>query len=84
MDAIFAAKTSGSWFNPYSETAPQEVPWDLKRALQQNIRAWQNFNRFSTSYRNIYISGVESAKKEDARQKRISEIVDTSMANKKP
>ena len=57
---------------------------DLKEALSGNKAAWENFQKFANSYRNMYIGWVNDAKTDTTRKRRISEVVKRSVINKKP
>jgi len=54
------------------------LPSDLKKALCSDKIAWNNFQNFANSYRNMYIGWIKNA------TKRISEVVKRSKENKKP
>jgi uncharacterized protein YdeI (YjbR/CyaY-like superfamily) len=81
---IEIAKKNGKWDAAYSSKKMFEMPGDLKSALKQNKKAWENFNNFAPSYKNNYIGWVVSAKRDETREKRISEVVKRSEANQKP
>ena len=48
-----------------------------------NKTAWNNFQHFANSYRNMYIGWVKSAKTEKTRKNRISAVVKRSFDNTK-
>lgn len=50
----------------------------------ENSKAWNNFKGFANSYRNMYIGWVNTAKTEETRKKRITEVVKLSALNIKP
>ena len=77
---ISEAKKNGEW---YREIA-SEIPPDLKEALAAKKKALENFEGFSTSLQKRFIWWVDSAKKEETRQKRIQETVDMAEQKKKP
>ncbi len=81
---IEEAKQNGTWDNAYTNIKKERLPSDLKSALLKNKTAWRNFNNFANSYRNMYIGWVKNAKTDITRQNRISEVVNRSIANKKP
>ena len=81
---IEAAKKNGAWDDAYTNKTRDEIPFDLKKALKENSTAWNNFNDFANSYRNMYIGWVIGAKIEETRKKRIVEVVKRSALNKKP
>jgi len=60
------------------------IALEIKRALKEKQKAWQNFNEFANSYQANYIYWVNSAKREDTRKRRIDEVVARASQNKKP
>lgn len=59
------------------------VPADLKRALQADKTAQQNFEMLAPSHKRQYIYWITDAKRDETRQKRIRETVRMLKANKK-
>jgi hypothetical protein len=51
------------------------VPDDLQRALARNTAANKTFENFAYTHRKEYVQWVESAKKPETRQRRITEAV---------
>jgi len=84
FDKIEEAKKQGFWDTAYTNLVKERLPSDLKKALIMNKTAWNNFQRFANSYRNMYIGWVKNAKTEKTRKRRISEVVKRSFNNKKP
>jgi len=84
MVKIKAAKKNGEWNRKRKEIDPNKIPLDLKKALSQNKVAISNFMRFAPSYRKNFIGWIESAKREETRQKRIDETVGMAERNEKP
>ncbi len=84
LAAIEVARRNGNWDAAYTNTARDEMPPDLKEALESNPLAMNNFEGFANSYRNMYIGWVTGAKTPETRQKRIAEVVSRSLLNKKP
>lgn len=80
---IQEAKQSGYWDDAYTNKIRERLPPDLKKALLQNKRAWNNFHGFANTYRNMYIGWINSAKTDETRKKRINKVVEQSMQNKK-
>jgi uncharacterized protein YdeI (YjbR/CyaY-like superfamily) len=60
------------------------IPADLLEALQNNELANSNFNKFTPSGRRIYISWLNSSKKQETRIRRIEKIVQLSVKNQPP
>ena len=51
------------------------IPEDLQKEFDNNAKAFSNFKNFSRSYRKSYLYWLNHAKREETRQKRISEII---------
>jgi uncharacterized protein YdeI (YjbR/CyaY-like superfamily) len=81
---IEEAKRSGKWSSAYTAKKKPTIPSDLKKALKENQKAWDNFNDFANSYKTNYIYWVNSAKREETRKRRIEEVVSRAIQNKKP
>nr|WP_255512752.1 YdeI/OmpD-associated family protein [Flavobacterium sp. GT3R68] len=79
---IETAKQNGSWT---SLDAVEELmlPSDLEAAFNQNMEAYDNYQKFSPSRRKSYLYWLNQAKREDTRNKRISEIITNCAQNKK-
>ena len=82
--SIEEAKKSGSWEKAYTNIKRERMRPDLKKALTKNKKAWDNFQNFANSYRNMYIGWVANAKTKETRLKRIKEVVKRTEQNKKP
>ena len=59
------------------------IPNDLKKELKNKINAWLNFSNLAQSYKRQYIDWLNSAKKDETRQKRIKEITEKLEKNEK-
>ena len=55
LNAINEAKKSGAWENAYTSRVKMEIFPQLKKALQKNKKAWDNFNNFSRYRYRVYI-----------------------------
>jgi uncharacterized protein YdeI (YjbR/CyaY-like superfamily) len=84
LEKINSAKKHGLWNTAYTNKVKEKVPLDLRKALISNKIAWNNFQNFANSYRNMYIGWIQSAKTDITRKKRINEVVKRSEENKKP
>lgn len=84
LEKIKAAKRQGLWDVAYTNKVKKRIPSDLKQALLADRTAWDNFQRFANSYRNMYCGWVKTAKTRETRAKRITEVVHRSRQNKKP
>jgi len=80
---IEEAKKIGSWNNAYTNKKRERIPIDLKKALMEDKRAWDNFQNFANSYRNMYVGWIKGAKAVETRKKRIGKVVKQSLLNKK-
>jgi uncharacterized protein YdeI (YjbR/CyaY-like superfamily) len=80
---IEEAKKSGFWNLAYTNKIKEAMPSDLKKALMKDKRAWENFQKFANSYRNMYIGWVNTAKTDETRRRRIKKTVEQSLQNKK-
>lgn len=80
---IQEAKKNGQWESAYTNKTKEKVPLDLKEELIKEKEAWDNFQRFANSYRNMYIGWINSAKTTETRTKRIKKVVEQSLLNKK-
>jgi uncharacterized protein YdeI (YjbR/CyaY-like superfamily) len=81
---INEAKKNGNWDNAYTNKIREQIPSDLKQALIENMAALRNFESFTNSYRNMYISWINGTKNALTRKKRIAEVVERSASNVKP
>lgn len=84
LEKIEEAKKHGLWDTAYTNKIRERIPSDLKQSLLEDNRAWDNFQHFANSYRNMYCGWVKAAKTKETRQKRIAEVVKRSRQNKKP
>jgi uncharacterized protein YdeI (YjbR/CyaY-like superfamily) len=60
------------------------IPDDLKYAFSRNRKAYDNFVKFSTSSRRLYIDWLNSAKRKETRPNRIGKIIDRAEKNLPP
>jgi len=81
FETINVAKQNGKWDASYSSKDVPIIPKDLEKALKQNKLAWKNLNKFSNSKRLQFIYWVNSAKKNETKQKRINEVVKKASQN---
>lgn len=82
LNKIELAKQNGSWT---SSDASEDlvIPEDLKLAFEQNKTAYENYEKFSPSYRKNYLHWLNQAKREETRNNRITAIIDLCNQNKK-
>jgi uncharacterized protein YdeI (YjbR/CyaY-like superfamily) len=82
LTKIEIAKQNGSWT---SSDAAEDliIPEDLKFAFEQNKMAFENYQKFSPSYRKNYLHWLNQAKREETRNNRITTIIELCTQNKK-
>jgi uncharacterized protein YdeI (YjbR/CyaY-like superfamily) len=60
-----------------------EIPKDILKAIQANEQAWENFQKFSDTYKRIRISFIEGARKRPAEfEKRLRYFIRMTEKNK--
>jgi uncharacterized protein YdeI (YjbR/CyaY-like superfamily) len=61
-----------------------QIAPDILRALRQNPRVWENFQRYSPSYQRIRVAFVEDARKDrpDEFQKRLRNLIEKTEKNR--
>jgi len=84
LEKINFAKKNGLWNKAYTNKKRDKLPSDLEESLHLDKIAWENFQNFANSYRNMYIGWIINAKTDKTRIKRINEVVKRSRENKKP
>ena len=84
MAKIEEARKNGNWDAAYTNKVKDEMPPDFEKALKNHPQAWENFEQFSNSTRNIYIGWVNNARTEVTRRKRILDVVERSIVKRKP
>jgi uncharacterized protein YdeI (YjbR/CyaY-like superfamily) len=83
LSVIEEAKKRGSWNQAYTNLKRDRIPSNLRKALAEDKKALDNFQRFANSYRNMYIQWVKSAKTGKTRRERIEKVVKHASHNKK-
>mgnify|MGYP001576358816 CR=1 FL=1 len=84
LEKIEETKKHGLWDTAYTNKLKERIPLDLKKALLADSIAWDNFQHFANSYRNMYCGWVKNAKTNETRKRRIAQVVERSQNNKKP
>lgn len=84
LEKIKEAKKNGRWEEAYTSKKKVEIPTGLSKALMSDQKANRNFRNFADSYQNLYINWINYAKKEETRQRRITEVVKRASKNQKP
>jgi uncharacterized protein YdeI (YjbR/CyaY-like superfamily) len=59
------------------------LPSYMEQALRANARAWEFFETLAPSCRRAYIGWVDSAKRDETKQKRLGEMIDLLTAGRK-
>src|SRR5690606_22853930 len=72
--SIAEAKKNGSW-QALDAVEKLLIPEDLQKAFDLNMIAFENYQNFTRSSRKSYLYWLNEAKREDTRNKRISEIL---------
>jgi len=72
---IDEAKANGSW-DALNKSDNLEMPTDLVDLLEQNIKAKNHFQNFTSSSKKIILEWIYSAKTDLTRKKRINQTVD--------
>jgi uncharacterized protein YdeI (YjbR/CyaY-like superfamily) len=60
------------------------VPPYIEKALQANPRAWAEFQRIPPSHKRVYIGWIDSAKKDETKQRRLAEAIERLSTGQKP
>lgn len=84
MEKVREAKRNGRWNEAYSSRRKPRMPRDLRRALEKDAKAWENFSAFTKSCKTVYIYWVTTAKRPETRSRRIKEVVRRAARNLKP
>ncbi len=80
LNKIEAAKKDGSWA-ALDDVENGIIPDDLQLAFNKSRKAFENYQNFAKSYRKGYLYWLNSAKREETRQKRIRDIIDLCEKN---
>lgn len=83
LEKIESAKKDGSWYI-LDDVEDLILPDDLKKALEVDEKAEQNFHQFNDSFKKQILWWVVSAKRPETRERRIKKVVDIAHHNQKP
>ena len=75
--------TNRSGDAPRPAVSASSMPRYLRQALQSNPRAGKYFEELAPSYRRAYLAWIDSAKREETKQKRLGEALSLLAAGKK-
>lgn len=87
INKIEAAKKDGSWDivnNSDFHAGNNSLPGYLKKALNKNKKALENFHAFAPGYRKRFLFWIDSAKTPGTKAARIKQTLAMAAANKKP
>lgn len=59
------------------------IPLYIEKQLKTDARAWEQFERLAPSYRRLYVSWIDSAKREETKKRRLREAMGLLAAGKK-
>ncbi len=82
LASIKIAKENGSWII-LDNVENGVIPDDLKKAFDRNSKAFENYQNFAQGYRKSYLYWLNQAKRQETRDKRITEIIKLCKANQK-
>ena len=82
LEAVKIAKQNGSWNKLNSVDIRLETPKALKDAFAQNQRAKKNFEDLAPSRKKQFLWWIESAKRDETKEKRVRETVRLLIENK--
>lgn len=74
LKKIENAKKDGSW-SALDDVENLIIPKDLQEAFEKHPNAFKNYTAFSKSYQKNYLYWLNSAKRQETRDKRIVEII---------
>ena len=84
LEAIDIAKQNGSWNKLDSVDIRLETPKALTDAFKNNHRAKKVFEELTPSRKKQFLWWIESAKREDTRNKRVKETLRLLIENRNP
>lgn len=82
LEIIKTGKQNGSWA-ALDDVEKGIIPDNLQLAFDKNPIAFNNYNSFALSYRKGYLYWLNQAKRDETKQKRITEIIRLCEANVK-
>jgi uncharacterized protein YdeI (YjbR/CyaY-like superfamily) len=77
---IELAKKTGTW-TAMDDVENGVVPKELQDAFDANPKAFENYQNLSKGYRKSYLSWLYSAKRDETRKKRITQIIELCANN---
>ena len=83
MAKVEGAKKNGEWFKSHERPKELFVHPFIDKALRENRKAQENFEKLAESYRRLYIRWISSAKRKETRIRRLKEAIGLLEQNKK-
>lgn len=80
---IKTAKKAGLWEEDGRPRISFDIPPELAKALAQNKKAKENFDKLAPSYRRQYIGWIATAKRAETKKRRIEEAIASLEKGKK-
>ena len=80
MEVVEQAKLNGAW-KALDAVDNLELPNDLKATFHKNIKAAEYFEQFPSFVKKGILEWIQNAKRNETRQKRITETVTLAMEN---
>jgi len=59
------------------------IPSYIEKQLKADARAWSNFERLAQSYQRAYVGWIDSAKREETKERRLREAISLLAAGRK-
>jgi uncharacterized protein YdeI (YjbR/CyaY-like superfamily) len=72
---IQAARKSGLWEQTGRPRISFDIPSEFAKALDNNKKAKENYDKLAPSYRKHYIGWIQAAKRDETKEKRIRESI---------
>ena len=81
---IEEAKANGEWDAATRREDTSAVPADLEAALRKRKGAWAAFAAWPASRKKMYLHWINSAKRDETREKRIRAVVEMAVGKEPP
>ena len=90
LEARGALQGAGKERAPTGKIAVAPAPWKgpslpkyIEKVLRKNPAAWATFERLAPSYRRDYVGWIDSAKKDETKERRLREAIESLAAGRK-
>jgi uncharacterized protein YdeI (YjbR/CyaY-like superfamily) len=90
LEARGALERAGKERAPTGKIAAAAAPWSgpglpkyIESAIRKNPAAWATFERLAPSHRRRYVGWIDSAKKDETKQRRMREAIESLAAGRK-